>query len=199
MAGELVQAWLSGLRMGLLLLERLLFFERLLEYLPVDTAVAGSAQRVGELLRVGDIANRRLIIATSDPNPVGAALIVRQGKATGATLIFSGPERADRRGVMLDHTRQDFLPVLQQIALWLRLGQNRCRLFDFRGSGRSHWPLGVLLQVHASLPLHEPVPMEAVLLTQASSPLHELAPTEPLFWLHVAVSIITRKSPPFIS
>jgi len=131
---------LSGLRMGLLLLERLLFFERLLEYLPVDTAVAGSAQRVGELLRVGDIANRRLIIATSDPNPVGAALIVRQGKATGATLIFSGPERADRRGVMLDHTRQDFLAVLQHIALWLRLGRNRCGLFDFRGSGRSRWP-----------------------------------------------------------
>jgi len=103
--------------MGLLLHERLLFSERLLERLPIDTAMAGSAQRVGELLRVGDVADRRLIIATSDPNPVGAAFIARQGKATGATLIFSGPERADRHGGMLERARQDFLPVLQHIAL----------------------------------------------------------------------------------
>ena len=127
--------------MGLLLLERLLFSEHLLERLPIDTAMTGSAQLVGELLRIGHVANRRIIpIATSDPNPVGAAFIARQGEATGATLKFNRPERADRGGVMLERTRQDFLPVLQLIALWLRLGQNRCRLFCIRGSGRSRWP-----------------------------------------------------------
>ena len=46
--------------------------------------------------------------------------------------------------------------------------------------------MGVLLQEHASVPLHESVPTEAVLLTQASCPLHELAPTEPLLPLHAA-------------